>query len=463
MINTLLLPELREMLQTNDVVGLEEFCAAMHPARAAEFMEGLSAEESWAVLQAADAERRDAIFAYLDQAKQVEILETADRAETSQLIAEMAPDDRVDLLKQLEPETVDGLLPLLPTEERRDINRLSQYAEGTAGSLMTSDVARLPETLTVWQALEELARQARNHETIYYIYIVDDENHLRGLISARQLVTYLSTPDTPISELMQRDLVTVEATDDQEAVAAKVADYNFLAIPVVDHEHHLVGIITHDDVIDVLREETEEDAYRAAGIAPLEETYLNTPLYVLSWKRGIWLSILSAAALFTVIALKAYGETLDRVKWLAWFLPLIVSCGGNSGGQSATLVITAMTSGDLQLKDWLRVLRRELMMGLTLGAFLGLFGYLLVLVVVEGPTPIDKLVVPVTILLVVTCGTLCGGALPLIFRRMGLDPALMSNPFVAGLIDITGIVIYMSVCVWLLEDFQASTPKVPAP
>ncbi|HYO23589.1 MAG TPA: CBS domain-containing protein [Lacipirellulaceae bacterium] len=205
MINTLLLPELREMLQAEDASGLQEFCAAMHPARAAEFMEGLTAEETWAVLRATDAERRAAIFEYLEEERQVEILETADREETSQLIAEMASDDRVDLLKLLEQETVEGLLPLIPTEERRDIHRLSQYPEGTAGALMTTNVARLPESLTVWQALEQIAHQARDHETIYYIYIVDAENHLRGLISARQLVTYLATPDTLVSELMQRD------------------------------------------------------------------------------------------------------------------------------------------------------------------------------------------------------------------------------------------------------------------
>jgi magnesium transporter len=456
MINTLLLPELREMLQTDDVAGLQEFCAAMHPARAAEFMEGLTAEETWAVLRATDPDRRAAIFEYLDESRQIEIVETCDYDETSALIAVMAPDDRVDLVKQLDQDTVDALLPLIPTEERRDINRLSQYPEGTAGSLMTTNVARLPESLTVWQALEEIAHQARDHETIYYIYIVDGENHLRGLISARQLVTYLSTPDTPISELMQRDLVTVDATDDQESVAATVADYNFLAIPVVDNEHHLVGIITHDDVIDVMREETEEDAYRAAGIAPLDEAYLNTPLFTLSWKRGIWLFALLGASFLTVIALQSFDETLRVVAWLPFFLPLIVSCGGNTGGQSAALIITALTSGDLTLKDWWRVLRREFLMGLMLGASLGVIAYAGALIAVEGP-PVDKLVVPITLFLVVTCSTLVGGALPLIFRRMGLDPALMSNPFVAGIIDITGIIIYMTVC-WVMLKEVSATP-----
>lgn len=449
MINTLLLPELREMLATHDVAGLADFCEAMHPARAAEFMEGLTPAETWDVLLAAEPAERVEIFEYLDEARQVEILETSAPEGTSQVIANMAPDDRVDLLKLVDPDAVARLLPLLPSEERRDINRLSLYPEGTAGSLMTTSVARLPETVTVGEALNELAQQTKNHETIYYIYIVDAENHLRGLITARQLLMHLGTPDEPVADLMQRDLVTVEATDDQEAVAAKVADYNFMAIPVVDHEHHLVGIITHDDVIDVFREEAEEDAYRAGAIAPLEESYLNTPIHTLSWKRGMWLSALLAASFLTVYALQSFNETLEAVWWLPLFLPLIVSCGGNSGGQSATLIITSLTGGDLNLKDWWRVLRRELIMGLMLGAWLGGIAYVGALLVVDGPTPADKLVVPITLILLVTCSTLVGGALPLIFKRLGLDPALMSNPFVAGIIDITGILIYMSIC-WLM-------------
>jgi magnesium transporter len=354
------------------------------------------------------------------------------------------------LLKLVDPAVVERLLPLLPTEDRRDINRLSLYPEGTAGSLMTTSVAKLPESLTVGQGIEEIARQTKNHETIYYIYIVDDQNHLRGLITARQLLMHLGTPDEPITELMQRDLVSVEATDDQEAVAAKVADYNFMAIPVVDHEHHLVGIITHDDVIDVFREEAEEDAYRAGAIAPLEETYLDTPLMTLSWKRGIWLSALLCASFLTVAALQTFDKTLDSIKWLAFFLPLIVSCGGNSGGQSATLIITSLTSGYLSIADWWRVLRRELVMGLMLGAVLATMAYTFALLFVTEATAAEKLVIPITLVLVVTCGTIVGGALPLIFRRLGLDPALMSNPFVAGIIDITGIIIYMTVCYALL-------------
>jgi magnesium transporter len=175
----------------------------------------------------------------------------------------------------------------------------------------------------------------------------------------------------------------------------------------------------------------------------------------LLWKRGIWLAILLAASFLTVFALKSYDETLATIWWLPLFLPLIVSCGGNSGGQSATLIITSLTSGDLQLRDWQRVLRRELLMGIALGTLLGLMAYLMATLTINGPTVIELLVVPLTLVLVVTCSTIVGGALPLIFRRLGLDPALMSNPFVAGIIDITGIVIYMTICWLLIQRYQA--------
>ncbi|MEQ8838568.1 MAG: magnesium transporter, partial [Lacipirellulaceae bacterium] len=310
----------------------------------------------------------------------------------------------------------------------------------------------LPESLTVREALDEVARQAADHETIYYIYIVDDENHLRGLVSARQLVTHLGRPDTKISDLMERDLLTVTDTDDQETVAAKVADYDFLAIPVVDNEQHLVGIITHDDVIDVLREEAEEDAYLAGAVDPLDETYLETPWYTLAWKRGVWLTVLFIAAMLTAAALKEYEVELEKVTWLVLFIPLIISSGGNSGTQSTTLVIRALTNKDITPSDWLKVVRREIVTGLCLGGFLALLGFVVVRVLQPDLTSQQALVVPITLLSVVICGTIVGSLLPLMFRRLGLDEALMSSPFLTGIIDIAGIVIYMSLAMLMLEE-----------
>jgi magnesium transporter len=474
--NTLYLPELREMLAERDTAGLQEFCTALHhPARTAEFMEGLTAKEAWNVLQHAELPLRAEIFDFLEQEKQIEIIETGDRAEIAQFVAHLPPDDRVDLLNEADPQVVAELMPLIPVEERRDIQRLRSYLEGTAGAQMTTEFARLSEDLTVSQALQEVSRQAEELETIYYLYVVDEEDHLRGLVSARDLVSAMGKPDTRIGDLMERDLITVNVRDDQEDVAQTVAHYDLLAIPVVDAGHHMLGIITHDDVLDVMVEEAAEDAYRIAAVAPLEESYLETHVFKLTWKRGIWLTILFFGALLTAYALQSYLQEIDHFPWLILFIPLVISTGGNSGNQSATLIITALSTGNITLKDWWRVVHRELAMGLLLGGFLGICGYGCALLITpgggdaavispgdaeaavvapeQGETgigPVDALVIPVTIVLVVLCGTLSGSLLPLLFKRLGLDPALMSNPFVAGLIDVVGIVIYMKVAVAFL-------------
>jgi magnesium transporter len=465
MINTLLLPELREMIATNDQEGLREFASALHPARAAEFMEGLSAQEAWHVLQASEPGRQAEVFGFLPDAMKVEILETVAPRETSSLMAELPADDRVDLIGDVRPDVVEEMLPLLPAAERRETLRLMEFPEGTAGSVMTTEVARLNESMTVHQALEAIAKHSEDLETVYYNYIVDEDNRLRGLISARQLVVNYGKPNVKVSDLMQRDVVTVLATDDQETVAAKVANFDFIAIPVVDDHQHLLGIITHDDIIDVLREEATEDAHMAAAVDPLDDSYLDTHWFTLAWKRGMWLSILFFTGLITALSLHNYQTDFEKVSWLVLFIPLVMSSGGNSGSQSATLVITAMTHGDVKLSDWWRVIKRELLMGVCLGGTLAVAGYACAVLLLKfyarenpgssplftPPTFAEVLVIPITLVLVVMCGTLCGGVLPMLFRRFGLDPALMSNPFVAGINDIAGIVIYMNVALLLLE------------
>ncbi len=484
MTNTLYLPELREMLSENNAAELQEFCTALHSARTAEFMEGLTAEEAWRVLQHAEMPLRVEIFDFFEDEKQVEIVETVDPEQIAPLIAEMPPDDRVDLLAEVRPEVVERLMPLIPTDERRDILRLSAYPEGTAGAEMTTEFARLDEGLSAQEAISEVRRRAEELETIYYLYVADQEDHLRGLISFRQLLT--ARPDAKVDELMERDIVTVNATDDREDVADKVERYDLLAIPVVDDEYHLVGIITHDDVIDVVREEAAEDAYRIAGVEPLDTGYLETGLLALSWKRGIWLTILFFLALLTCLALWHYETEIAAAAWLVYFIPLLMATGGNSGNQSAALVITALSTGNVTVGDWWRVARRELGLGLLLGLFLGSLGFLSALGIMllsekarvdiagaaaavsheqtgepgdAAPEQSDHqtvrvvksaLVVGLTLLLLIPCGTLFGSLLPLVFRRLGLDPALMSNPLVAGMIDVLGIIIYVNVAIWIL-------------
>ncbi|MDA7929098.1 magnesium transporter, partial [Mariniblastus sp.] len=324
MINTLYLPELREMLSANNAEGLRDFCEAIHPSRAAEFMAGLTPSESWQVIQHGVMEDRVDIFSFFGKDKQHEILETESIASVAAMVAELPPDDRVDLLTELGDDRLADLLKLLPVEERRDFQRLSQYPEGTAGAVMTTEIAKLSDSLTIREALNEIGRQSETYETIYYLYIVDEEDHLRGLVSARQLLTGMKQPETLLHQVMETNLVTVDVLDDQEDVANQVAKMDLLAIPVVDNQHKLLGIITHDDVIDVVQEEATEDAHRIGAVDPLDESYLRTSVFTLTWKRGIWLAILFFFALLTAIAIREYESEIEKWVWLALFIPLII-------------------------------------------------------------------------------------------------------------------------------------------
>lgn len=450
MTNTLYLPELREMLSENNEAELREFCEALHPARTAEFMEGLTAEESWRVLQYAAIPLRVEIFGFFDQQKQHDIVRSAARQEIAELIGSMPADDRVDLLNEIESAVVEELMPLVPAEERRDIQRLSAYPEGTAGAVMTSDYARFTEDMTVGGALAEITRQAQELETIYYMYVVDQEGHLHGLVTARELLSALRKPDTPIGEVMERDLVTVNVTDDQEEVARKVARYNLMAVPVVDDEHRMLGIITHDDVLDVMVEEATEDALHMGGMATMVDNYLEAPFATIWRKRTVWLSCLFVAELFTFSAMAYFQRTIDSLVVLAFFVPLCISTGGNSGSQAATLITRALALGQVTLNDWWRVLRHELLMGLALGLSLGCIGF-----VRAAATPgrvlenADRWMLALTVSQSVAgiCiwGTLVGALLPLVFRRLGIDPGYASSPFVATFVDVTGIFIFFSI------------------
>lgn len=455
MTNTLYLPELREMLAENNMAELREFCAALHPARTAEFMEGLSPEETWGVLHHAEYPARAEIFSYFDRQKQIEIIEQIDRVEIGDLVAHLPPDDRVDLLKQIEPQVVSELMPLLPTDERRNIFRLRSYAENTAGAMMTTDFARLSENLTVREALEEIGKQASELETIYYIYIVDEHEHLLGLVSARQLVSAMGRPNTPIRDLMEHELVTVNVNDDPEEVAGKVARFDLLAIPVVDEEHHMLGIVTHDDVIDTFVEEATEDVHRMGAVVPIAENIMEAPFVTIWRKRAGWLSLLFVAEILTFAALSGYEDAIRGAVVLSFFVPLCISTGGNSGSQAATLITRALAVGHVSVGDWWRVLRHELAMGLVLGLTLGAIGFAQAALTPQSFLgDVDRfrlaLVIGQAVAAICLWGTLVGSMLPLFLKRLGIDPGFASSPFVATLVDVTGIVIFFSIAQMIL-------------
>jgi len=446
MYSQLLLPDLRMMLLDEDLDGLREFCDVLHPAATAEVLESLNSTEVWQVLSHYSLTRQAEIFQFLDLAQQAELVEHIDRERLSRLLEEMAPDDRVDLLERMDTQRVERLLPLIAAAERSDIRKLLSCPEDSAGSIMTTEYASLPEDITVEEALTRLRQQAPHRETIYYVYILDDERHLNGIISLQELI--LARPQTRLTEIMRRGVISVRVEDDQEFVAQELARYDFIAIPVVNHQNRLVGIVTHDDVLDVVQEEATEDAHRLAAVEPLEDSYLSTPLLTLAWKRGIWLVLLLGAALATASILAGFEETTKKYEWMILFLPLVLASGGNVGSQSATLVIRLLALEQMGRRETLQIAIRELMLGILLGGGLMLLGFLLALVHVGTKY---AAVVGLTVFLVVLVGTVSGAMLPLGFRRLGMDPALMSNPLIAALVDVLGVVIYFWVAIVMLS------------
>lgn len=445
MYDPLLLPELREMLIEDDARAMQEFCEVFHAGVIAEILEALTNAEIWRVLSQTPLKRQVEIFEYISLPRQAELITCLDKPHLSALLEVMAPDDRVDLIKTMDPGKIELLLPLIAQAERSDIRRLLSCPEHSAGSIMTTEYASLREGMTVREALDQLRTQAPDRETIYYLYVIDESRHLHGFVSLRKLI--LARPETKVAEVMDRDVISVRVDEDQEVAANTIARYDFIAMPVVDDQGRLVGIITHDDVLDVLQAEATEDVHRLGGVEPLADGYLSTPFFTLAWKRGIWLVLLLVAGFGTSALLSHYTRVTEEFEWLVWFLPLVLASGGNAGSQSATLVIRTLALGELSRQNRLRIARREVATGLALGASLALLGFAFACRYVPM---LDAGVVAGTVALVVTLGTINGTVLPIVLRQLGMDPAIMSNPLIASLSDMLGVLIYYNVALSVL-------------
>lgn len=448
MYDPLLLPELREMLLENDTGAMREFCDVFHAGIIAETLEALANDEVWRVLRQTGLQRQVEIFEFFSLPRQIELVGCVDKEHRSALIEHMSPDDRVLLLRNMDPGQVELLLPLVAQAERSDIRRLLSYPEHSAGSIMTTEYASLPKDITVREALNQLHLQAPNRETIYYVYVLDDERHLHGFVSLRRLI--LSRPDALVADIMDKDVISVRFDEDQEAAANTMARYDFLAMPVVDEHGRLVGIITHDDVLDVLREEATEDVHRLGGVEPLQDGYLSTPFATLAWKRGIWLVLLLVAGLGTAEVLEHFDSTTKRYSWLVRFLPLVLASGGNAGSQSATLVIRTLGLGATGRRVQWQMLRREAVTGLALGSVMAVLAFCFALADVSM---LDATALAIAVAFVVTLGTINGTLLPMTLRGLGLDPAIMSNPLISSLSDIIGVLIYYNVALLALGDW----------
>jgi magnesium transporter len=527
-------PEVRMMLLEKNAPGMKAFVETLNPTTVTDVLasDSFTTEEVWEVLEKADPRVQAKVFEYFPMESQVKLAEGAGRPQMARLIELMSHDDRVNLLRRLPAQVSDALLRLVDDADRRDIAALSRYGENTVGAIMTSDYAWLPADLTAQQAIERLRAQAPDRETIYYVYIVDEQSRkMLGILTLRALV--LADPNTPIRRLMlTEDLVTLKASADRETAADALRRYGLIAIPVLDDEGRLVGIVTHDDIVEVINEEATEDLQKQAAVGPFRGNYLQAGLFTIWWKRASWLCLLFGAELATFTAMSEFNEAIEAILVLSMFVPLCLSTGGNSGSQAATIITRELGLGHIAVRDWLRDLRHEIVMGILLGLTLGFIGFFrgastseelrsarkemeapiqVVLPssqefkpdasgayqVPEG-TPIairepvkrrthvhppsnqapEKkdadgeivytfpagtethtetvgrwrfgVVISLSVAFICLWGTLIGSMLPLIFSKLGFDPALASSPFVATFVDVTGILAYFTIATLLL-------------
>lgn len=447
-VSQLVLPEIVAAIENGDLKSLKTVFEDLHPSDVAELVNQLSSEHVASIIRLLRFPSGIHVFEQLDLQTQANVLNHLGRTETVNILEELSSDDRVDLIQKLPEQTVKTLLPFIAQTEREEIKKLLQYQEDSAGALMTTEYVNIPVDMNVKSALAHIKKVASEKETIYYVYVVDAQRRLIGTVSLRDLV--LADDERSISSILSKDPIALSVSADLEEVVKTFEKYDFLAVPVVDYDMKLVGIITHDDAFDTMIEEHTEDAHRMGAMQPLEDPYFQSKITDIVRKRGFWLMLLFLGQFFTFSALQYFEATMQKAVMLMFFVPLIISSGGNSGSQSVTLITRGLAVGDVKSKDFFKVLRRETLVGLLLGLFLCVIGIVWAHFI-WGADLYLCIAVGVSLISVVTFGALVGSLLPIIFKHLGQDPAIMSSPFVASIVDVIGIVIYFSVAKILLD------------
>ncbi len=398
----------------------------------------------------------DDFFLSLSSQEQAELILAMAPGERRTWLRLLAPDDAVDVIQSAPGEAREPLLRELDETTRREVHALLAYAEDDAGGLMNPRFARVRPEMTIDEAISYLRKQTREKvETVYYAYVLDGQQHLRGVVSLRQL--FQAAPDKRVVDVMSRDLITVSEDTDQEAVSRLFAEHGLMAIPVVDAEQRMKGIVTVDDIVQVVQEEATEDIQKVGGMEALDAPYFEVGFLAMLKKRAGWLLVLFLGEMLTATAMGHFEEEIARAVVLSLFIPLIISSGGNSGSQATTLIIRSLALSEVRLRDWWRVMRREVGAGLALGAVLGSVGIARILLWQSlfhsygEHALLVALTVGLSLVGVVMWGTVSGSMLPFLLRRLGFDPASASAPFVATLVDVSGLVIYFTVASLILR------------
>lgn len=452
-----LTPEIEALISQRQFRKLHEVLDSLEPSELGALLESLSRDDALVVFQALPSEMVVTIFKHLPHQNQFALVESLppDGDRLAAFLNDLSPDDRTAFFAELPEAALQRFLAILNPRERDNAIRLLGYPEDSVGRLATTDYIALRPDWTVEQALRHIRRFGAQSETINVIYIVDHDWRLLDDIRIREIL--LAEPETRIRSLMDDRFVALTASDDQEKAVSIFREHDRANLPVVDPNGILVGIVTVDDVLDVAEEEATEDIQKLGGLEALDAPYMSTPLPMLIRKRAGWLAILFVGETFTATAMGYFESEIARAVVLALFVPLVISSGGNSGSQAASIMIRALATGDVRLRDWWRVMRREVLSGFALGAILGLIGFLRVIIWAkvfgvygEHWLPLGA-TVGVALVGVVMWGTMAGSMLPFIMKRVGTDPANSSAPFVATLVDVTGLVIYFSIAAVILS------------
>ncbi|WP_298401800.1 magnesium transporter [uncultured Chloroflexus sp.] len=437
--------EVQALIAEQRWLDLREQLSRWPAPEIADLLLELSAAERMLVFRVLPRSLAGEVFSYLEHDDQYELLTSLSLDETRLLLANLSPDDRTQLFEELPGQVTQKLLNLLSPEDLREARQLLGYPEESVGRLMTPDYVAVRPNWTIARALEHIRLRGRDSETIDIIYVTDEQWRLLDAIELHRFI--LAEPTQTVRSLMDESYVALSAFDDRERAVEALRRYSLPALPVVDSDGVLVGIVTFDDLIDVAEEEVTEDFHRSAAVEPLRGNYLEIPVIELVQKRVPWLVGLVFVNVFSGAVIAAYEETIAAVIALVFFLPLLIDSAGNAGSQSATLTVRAFATGDIEEGDWWRLLTKELLVAVLLGGAMaiavGLLGVIRVGWEVAG-------IVSLTMLVVVLMGSLVGLSLPFILRRLGFDPAAASGPLVTSLADIGGVLIYFSIATWLL-------------
>lgn len=444
---TLLEQEIQELLKQRNWRVIKDTLSSCPVPEIVSLLEDIDNKERVLLFRLLPRHMAADVFSELDQDRRINIFQQMSNEHIREILSGLSPDDRTDLFEEIPGKITQKLLNLLTLEDRKETLQLLGYPERSVGRLMTPDYVAIRPHWTVQQALDHVRQYGRDAETIDMVYVTDEAWRLLDDISLRKLL--LTDPEQKVESVMDRQVVSIQVSEDQEQAVRITERYNLVAIPVVDSENVLLGIVTVDDILDVIEEEVSEDVQKGAGVVPLEIKYSDASVRTLYRKRIVWLSLLLAAGFFSGSVIAYFEKTLGAIIALAFFIPVLIGTGGNTGTQSATLIIRALSTGDLTIKKWFYVIRKELKVGFLIGGTLGpalyLWSYFW-----QG-SHLISLVLGMSAVVISIWANLVGSLLPIVLRKLRLDPAVISSPLISTLLDVTGLLIYFLIAIGLLK------------